>query len=127
MLPRPRIAVTIAAVLFGLFPQPARTDVPPSQVDEVQHLLAYLEQSDCAMVRNGRSYSGAEGARHVRRKYHHFREEIDSTERFVELSATRSLRSDQPYEVHCPGEAPRPSAEWLLEELFAYRARSLEG
>ena len=99
----------------------AEADVPPSQVAEVEHLLDYLAGSDCKMVRNGKSHSGEDGARHVQRKYDHFREEIDSTEQFIELSASRSLRTGQPYEVHCPDQPPVPSAEWLLSELQKYR------
>lgn len=99
-----------------------RADVPPDQAPEVEHLLRYLETSDCAMVRNGKAHSGADGASHVRRKYDHFRDEIDSTEKFIDLAATKSLRSGQPYEVHCPGAPPVPSADWLRTELERYRA-----
>jgi hypothetical protein len=107
------------ALLVGVA---AEADVPPPQVAEVEHLLDYLAGSDCKMVRNGKSHSGEDGARHVQRKYDHFREEIDSTEQFIELSASRSLRTGQPYEVHCPDHPPVPSAEWLLTELQNYRA-----
>lgn len=99
----------------------AYADVPPSQQAEVEHLIAYLENSDCSMLRNGREYSGEEGARHVRRKYGHFRDKIDSTEEFIELSASKSTISGKPYEVHCPGQPAKESATWLLEELAVYR------
>lgn len=97
-------------------------DVPPPQVAEVEHLLDYLAGSDCQMIRNGKSHSGGEGANHVRRKYDHFRDEIDSTEAFIDMAATKSLRTGQPYQVDCPGQPPVPSAEWLLTELQNYRA-----
>jgi hypothetical protein len=74
------------------------------------------------MVRNGGAHDGAEAAKHVQRKYKHFRDDISSTEEFIELSATKSTMSSKPYEVHCPGEPPRKSADWLLDELEAYRA-----
>ena len=108
------LAITVASV--------SGADVPPAQVLEVDHLLAYLADSDCAMLRNGKVHSGAEGAEHVRSKYEHFRDEIDSTEAFIEMAATKSLMSGQAYQVHCPGQAPVPSAQWLLEELRRYRA-----
>ena len=57
----------------------------------------------------------------VRRKYKYFLDEISSTEEFIELSATRSTMSSKPYEVHCPGEPPMKSADWLLAELEAFR------
>ncbi len=110
------------AGLFFLLPLvAAHADVPPGQQAEVEHLIAYLENSDCSMLRNGREYSGEEGARHVRRKYEHFRDKIDSTEEFIELSASKSTISGKPYEVHCPGRPPKESATWLLEELEVYR------
>ena len=108
--------LTMVGILF------AEADVPPAQAAEVEHLLSYLAASDCEMVRNGEVHSGAEGARHVRRKYDHFRDEIDSTEAFIDMAASGSLRSGQPYEVHCPGQPPVPSADWLLAELRRYRA-----
>ena len=98
-------------------------DVPPEQADEVQHLISYLETSECKMIRNGKSYNGKDGAKHVRRKYDHFRDEISSTEDFIAHSATRSLMSSKPYQVQCPGQDAIPSADWLLAELEAFRRR----
>lgn len=99
----------------------SQADVPPGQQAEVEHLIAYLANSDCRMVRNGKEYSGEDGAKHVRRKYEHFRKAIDSTEEFIELSATKSTISGKPYEVICPDVPPIASATWLLEELGVYR------
>ena len=73
------------------------------------------------MIRNGGSHEGAEAAKHVRRKYNYFRDDIGSTEEFIELSATKSTMSSKSYEVHCPGEPPMNSADWLLAELEVYR------
>lgn len=97
-------------------------DVPPEQKPEVEHLITYLETSDCSMIRNGEAHDGEEAAGHVRRKYEHFRNKIDSTEDFIRYSATGSLVSGKKYQVQCPGEPPVPSAEWLLEELEVYRS-----
>lgn len=113
-------------ILFGAFllltPTGAHADVPPGQEAEVEHLIAYLENSNCNMVRNGKTHSGEGGGKHVRRKYEYFRDDISSTEAFIELSATKSTMSGKPYEVHCPGEPPRDSADWMLEELDVYRS-----
>ncbi len=111
--------LTLAPLLFA----PAvLADVPPEQRDEVTHLLAYLEASDCVMIRNRKRHDGREAAEHVRRKYEHFRDEIASTEDFIAYSATRSLISGRAYQVQCPGEDPQPSADWLLAELEVFRA-----
>jgi len=101
----------------------AWADVPQSQAAEVEHLISYLQNRDCQMIRNGKAYSGRDGAQHVRRKYDYFRNEISSTGEFIEYAATKSTRSGRVYEVQCPGEKPVPSSDWLLEELEAYRNR----
>jgi hypothetical protein len=75
------------------------------------------------MVRNGKPYSGEDGAKHVQRKYDYFRDKISSTEEFIELSATKSTMSGRQYEVHCPGQPPMVSADWLTRELRDYRSR----
>jgi hypothetical protein len=99
----------------------AAADVPPAQQAEVRHLLAFLEHSDCAMLRNGKAHPAREAVRHVRRKYDHYRDEIRSSEDFIDRAATRSLVSGKAYRVRCPGQPERPAADWLREELATYR------
>jgi ATP-dependent DNA helicase Rep len=99
----------------------AEADVPASQAAEVEHLIGYLAGSDCRLLRNGKSYSGWDGAKHVQRKYDRFRDRIGSTEEFVALTATRSQRNGKIHKILCPGQEPVPSAEWLLQELKAFR------
>jgi len=99
----------------------AWADVPVEQEAEVEHLIGYLQESGCQMVRNGKSYNGEDGANHVRRKYNHFRKKISSTEAFIEYSATKSMMSGKYYQVDCPGEEPMRSQDWLLKELQAHR------
>ena len=96
-------------------------DVPDAQKAEVRHLIDYLRNSDCVMIRNGKSHSGEDGAKHVQRKYDYFRSDISTTEEFIELSATKSTMSNRLYQVQCPGKAAQPSRDWLLEELDSYR------
>ena len=118
-----RLFQSNAIVLLITFAVGAGADVPAGQVAEVEHLIEYLQNSDCRMVRNGKPHSSKDGANHVRRKYAHFRNEISSTEDFIRYSATKSTISGRYYEVLCPGEAPVRSKDWLLEELRAYRSR----
>ena len=99
------------------------SDVPPEQAAEVEHLINYLADSDCRMVRNGKSHSAKDGAKHMQRKYKYFRDEISSTEEFIKYSATKSTMSGQYYEVLCVDQEPELSRDWLLRELQAYRGR----
>jgi hypothetical protein len=96
-------------------------DVPEPQALEIEYLISYLETSDCQMIRNGKAYSGEDGAKHVRRKYDYFRDKISSTEDFIGYAATKSTISGRLYEVQCAGAAPVPSSARLLEELKVYR------
>jgi hypothetical protein len=101
----------------------AFSDVPPEQAEEVEHLINYLVDSDCRMVRNGKFHSSKNGAKHLQRKYKYFRDEISSPEEFIEYSATKSTMSGQFYEVLCADQEPELSRDWLLRELQAYRSR----
>ena len=105
--------MAVAATGFG--------DVPPVQKPEVEHLISYLANTNCVMIRNGKKHDGEEAAKHVRRKYDHFRDDIGSTEEFIQYSATKSLLSSKLYQVQCPGEPAVNSRDWLLAELDSYR------
>lgn len=96
-------------------------DVPASQKPEVEHLLEYVETTDCKFERNGKIYTGEEAQKHIKRKYKHFRDQISTTEEFIELSATKSTVSGKAYFVYCAENDPVESQVWLLEELTQYR------
>jgi hypothetical protein len=117
----------LAGILLFLFLSSASSDVPEEQVAEVEHLLNYLADSDCRMIRNGKSYGAKEGAKHMRRKYNYFRDEIFSTEGFIEYAGTKSTRSDRLYEVLCVDQEREFSRDWLLAELKAYRNKQGRG
>jgi hypothetical protein len=117
----------VAALLFAAMVGSSaltRADVPESDRHEVEHLLEFIRQSDCAFIRNGRTYGGERAYRHVQRKYDYFRGDIMDAESFIELSASRSELSGQPYLFACSGTEPRRSRDVLLEELERYRRAS---
>ncbi len=116
--------MVLAGLLFFALATAVGADVPRAQRAEVEHLVAFIADSDCAMRRNGKVHDAAEAAAHVRRKYEHFRDEIASTEDFIARAATRSLVSGRPYAVLCPGQPDRPAGDWLLDELAAFRERA---
>jgi hypothetical protein len=119
-----KLTIFVAGLLLLFMSSTAsRADVSESQALEIDYLIGYLQTSDCQMIRNGKANSGEDGAKHVRRKYDHFRDKISSTEEFIAYSATKSTMSGRLYEVQCPGEEPVPSSEWLLEELEVHRKR----
>ena len=101
----------------------ATADVPPAQQGEVEHLLSYVAQSGCVMVRNGSEHEGPKAREHIQKKYDYFRDEISSTEQFIEYSATKSTMSGKFYQVQCAGRENERSQDWLLRELQVYRER----
>ena len=99
----------------------AFADVPPGQAVEVEHLIKFVRNTDCQLERNSEFYSGEEVTAHILKKYDYFREEINSTEKFIELSASKSVISGKPYIAHCNNSEPVNGRAWLLKELQRYR------
>lgn len=90
---------------------------------EIDHLLTFIAGSPCAFIRNGVAYDGAQAVGHIKDKYQHYREDIRSAEDFIALAASKSAMSGKPYLVQCDA-AEMPAAEWLTQELSAFRQRS---
>ncbi len=108
-------------LVLAFLAAPAWADVPNAQRAEVDHLLAFIEISGCDMARNGKRHPPDEARAHVARKYAHYRKRITRTEQFIELAATGSTMTGRAYLALCPGKPPRPTANWLLEELRRLR------
>ena len=119
-----RITVILTLAATALFFQvPAGGDgVQAEPVDRiVQHLIAYVAQSDLTFIRNSKQYTAKEAAEHMQKKYEYYRNDIETPESFIELCATRSVLSGEPYLIiNEQGEKIRTS-EWLLKELQEYR------
>ena len=56
-------------------------------------------------------------------KYDYFRDDIKSTEEFIEYSASKSTMSGEYYTVTCPGFETIKTQDWLLAELKKYRLK----
>ena len=104
--------------------QAAATAPTPNVHTEIDALLARLQTSSCEFNRNGSWHSAAEAKAHLQFKleYLQARNTIQSTEQFIDLAATRSSMSGQPYLVKCPNAVPVESRPWLLLQLQSIRA-----
>ncbi len=109
------ISVIICNVVFA--------DVPADQVKEVNHLLDYVKDSGCIINRNGTDYPANKGVDHIKRKYDYFRGDINSSEDFIEYSASKSTMSGNYYTVTCPGKQTVKTRDWLLAELKRFRLK----
>jgi len=103
----------------------AGTAAPLSSVarSEIDGLMSRLEATGCEFNRNGNWYTGAEAKLHLLRKLQYLEERgaVQSAEQFIELAATSSSVSGQPYLVKCDNGAPVPSGTWLRTQLQAVR------
>ena len=90
---------------------------------EIDHLIQTIQNSDCAFIRNGKAHSPPEAIEHILKKYDHFKEKIKTTEDFIDYCASKSLLSNQPYQIDCPGQDMVQSRMWFLEELKRFRSK----
>jgi hypothetical protein len=88
--------------------------------DEVNHLLQFVEESNCDFIRNGNHYASLEASRHLRKKYNYHKSRISKTEDFITYAASKSSISGKIYTVNCEG-VKAPSSLWLTSELLRYR------
>jgi len=96
----------------------------PAARAEIDALLSRLQTSSCTFNRNGTWYPATEAKSHLLRKlkYLEDRGAVQSTEQFIELAASTSSTTGQPYLVKCGSGAPVQSGTWLLSQLQGMRA-----
>ena len=112
-----------------LFVSMANADVPPENRHEVEHLIEFVSNTPCQIERNWTNHTGPEAVAHIQQKYDYFRDEIKTTEQFIEYSATKSTMTGRDYLVKCTGQVTVNTKDWLVQELHKYRAQreSLRG
>jgi len=118
-----RLTVAFALALALLMLPGARAAPPASVQAEVAALLGYVEGSGCEFYRNGTWHDSSAAQVHLRDKYKYLaaRNQINSTEDFIEKAAARSSFSGRAYEVRCSDRATITSSQWLREELARLR------
>lgn len=96
----------------------------PAARAEIDALMSSLEGSKCEFYRNGAWHTGAEAKSHLLRKlkYLEDRGTVGSAEQFIELAASKSSLSGEPYLVRCGGDAALRSGAWLRSELQVIRS-----
>ena len=111
------------AIVFILISTSANADVSAEQKLETSHLLNFVKHTPCKIIRNGKAYDGSGAVTHIQKKYDYFKDDIETTEQFIELSASKSTLSGKYYTVVCGDDQPVRTKDWLLEELRNYRQR----
>ncbi|WP_096084935.1 DUF5329 family protein [Agaribacterium haliotis] len=117
-------ALSLSPLLLsaGLVLSPALSASPDQRSqEEIAALISFVKDSDCVFIRNSNLHNAQEASAHIQRKYQHFYADIDSTEEFIQKSASGSSISGRPYYISCPGEKKIRSADWLQQELSRIR------
>ena len=98
--------------------------LPPAARAEIDALMVRLLTSGCEFNRNGTWYPAAEAKSHLLQKLKYFedRGKVETAEQFIELAASGSSMSGQPYLVRCGNVAPVQSGQWLRSQLQDLRA-----
>lgn len=98
--------------------------LPPPAKAEIDALLARLGASGCAFNRNGSWYTSVEARSHLSQKLKYLEDRglVQTPEQFIELAASASSMSGQPYLVRCGNSAPVQSGQWLRLELKELRS-----
>ncbi len=96
----------------------------PAARAEVDALLSRLEASGCEFNRNGSWHTAAEARPHLLRKlaYLEDRGAVQTAEQFIDLAASSSSMTGEPYLVRCGNGAPVQSRVWLSAQLAAMRS-----
>jgi hypothetical protein len=86
--------------------------------------MSRLEASGCEFSRNGTWYTATDAKSHLLRKLKYFEDRgaLQTTEQFIELAASSSSTTGQPYLVKCGSSAAVPSGEWLRSQLQVLRS-----
>jgi hypothetical protein len=97
-----------------------------SMQDEINHLLNYIEASDCVFIRNNSRHTPDKAVAHIKRKYNYLKKRIKTTDDFIKGAATKSSMSGKPYMIICGG-TEMATADWLRTELQRYRLHHADG
>jgi len=109
------------ALLFAGHVTFTAADVPSEQRHEVEHLLNFIANTSCIIDRNGSLHAGPDALSHIKKKYAYFRDDISTTEEFIERAASKSTFSGNAYRVQCGDNKTTTTQHWLVTELAAYR------
>lgn len=94
-----------------------------AESSEIQHLMKLIETMECQYERNGTLHTGQEAVEHIQKKYNYYKDDIKTTEDFIEYSATKSKMSGKYYMIQCPGKPVVKSKDWLLQALKEFRSK----
>ncbi len=114
-------------IILMTFMVPCIVVANPDNTDrEIQHLMAFIAESECRFIRNGKEYGPGEARKHIQKKYEYARSRIKTTEDFIRGVANKSSMSGKPYKIRCKNQTIL-CADWLGAELKRFRQKAQIG
>ena len=112
------------ALAFGLALASAATPLCAADAGaaEIRHLLGFVRDSSCTFIRNGEGHASPAAADHLEMKAKRAGSRVKDGRTLIDVVATKSYLSGEPYYVQCPGLQKTAAATWLSSELQQYRA-----
>ena len=108
-------------LLLGL---PLMAQAAPSEKAkaEITGLMDNLAKSGCQFQRNGEWHDAADARAHLQRKYDHLlnKNQVDTSEQFIQRAASKSSLSGRAYRVKCAGKE-QDAAAWFDAQLRRLR------
>jgi hypothetical protein len=105
--------------MTGLSVSSALAKAEDSLSAKIEKLIAAVGESNCQFHRNGKTYSSEASVEHIRKKYRYYKDDIDSIDKFIELSATKSMMSGKPYKILCEDNEAELSKSWMTNKAVA--------
>jgi len=109
------LSITVVFFVYSTFA--TVLDITQVERKKIEFLKAELIASQCKFERNGISYTPEKTIKHINKKHHHFKKDIDTATKFIELAASKSTMSGQPYFMLCKGVDRIESSVWLNNKL----------
>jgi len=119
------IAVMLVAVQSGA--EKKADDAKKEDLEAtIAHLFEFIRTADVVFIRNGKEHSAEDAAKHIEKKYKHYKKKIKTPEDFIEKSATKSMMSGKLYQIRLKDGTVITNRDWLLAELERYRNPPIE-
>jgi hypothetical protein len=80
---------------------------------KIDALLARVAAAEVTFLRNGREYTAAQAAEHLRRKYNARGPKVTTVRGFIEQIGSRSSTTGKPYRVKMPEGMTMTAGDWL--------------
>ena len=113
MLRRAFVSLALYAVALAIDAAP-----PPREAARIERLIQHVEaMTDVKFIRNGTEYSSADAGKFLRGKLDYLADKVHTAQDFIDLVATKSGSSGQPYLIRLADGRVIPAAQLLGNEL----------